>query len=280
MAVALSGAGYRIAAVASRQPASAARLAARLVGTPAVPTAQAVVDLADLIILAIPDDAIRGVCEALSWRAGQSVAHCSGAGTATWLSAAERAGARVGGLHPLQTFVSVEEAIALLPESTFAIEADDTLAADLATLVEAIGAPWIRLRAEDKPSYHLAAVLVSNYLVTLAKLSTDFWLDLGFSPDEARHALVPLMRGIIRSIDEFGIPECLTGPVARGDLGTIERHRAVLIERRPDLLPIYGELGLQTIPIALAKGRIDQQRAEELRERFESCRATAPPAVS
>ena len=88
------------------------------------------------------------------------------------------------------------------------------------------------------------------------------------------------MRGIIRSIDQFGIPECLTGPVTRGDLGTIERHRAVLIERRPDLLPVYRELGLQTIPIALAKGRIDQQRAEELRERFESCRATAPPAVS
>jgi predicted short-subunit dehydrogenase-like oxidoreductase (DUF2520 family) len=276
LAVALSRAGYRIAAVTSRRPASAERLAAQLTGPPAVPTPQAVVDLADLVILAIPDDAIRGVCDALTWRAGQSVVHCSGAGTAEWLAAAASAGARVGSLHPLQTFVSVEKAIALLPESTFAIEADETLAADLAVLVTAIGAPWIRLRPEDKPVYHVAAVLVSNYLVTLTKLATDLWLDLGFSKDEARRALIPLIRGIVRSIDQFGIPECLTGPVARGDLGTIERHRTVLLERRPDLWPVYRELGRQTIPIALAKGRIDQPRVEELQDIFKSCRETAP----
>jgi len=276
LAVALSRAGYRIVAVTSRRPASAERLAARLAGPPAVATPQAVADQADLVILAVPDDAIRGVCDALTWRVGQSVVHCSGAGTAEWLATAGWAGARIGSLHPLQTFVSVEEAIARLPESTFAIEADDTLAVDLAALAEAIGAPWIRLRAEDKPAYHLAAVLVSNYLVTLTTLAIDLWLDLGFSRDEARRALVPLILGSVRSIDQFGIPDCLTGPVARGDLGTIERHRTVLLDRRPDILPVYRELGLQTIPIALAKGRIDQQRAEELRDIFESCREAAP----
>ncbi|HEX2171786.1 MAG TPA: DUF2520 domain-containing protein [Dehalococcoidia bacterium] len=169
----------------------------------------------------------------------------------------------------------MEEAIDLLLDSTFAIEAAGDLATDLVALVEAIGARWIRLRPEDKPAYHLAAVLVSNYLVTLTKLSTDLWADLGLSADEARQALVPLIRGVARSIEGVGIPACLTGPVARGDVGTIERHRRVLAERRPDLLAVYRELGLQTVPIALAKGRIDITRAEELRDTFERCRETA-----
>lgn len=275
LAVALARAGYRIAAVSSRRVASAERLSARLPGRPPALSAEDAVAAADLVILAIPDDAIRLVCDGLIWRPGQSVVHCSGAGTAEWLGSAAAVDARVGGLHPLQTFAGIDEAIDLLPRSTFAIEAADDLAADLATLVEAIGARWIRLRPEDKPAYHLAAVLVSNYLVTLTKLSTDLWTDLGLSADDARRALVPLIQGTVRGIDDVGIPDCLTGPVARGDVGTIEKHRQVLAERRPDLLAVYRELGLQTVPIALAKGRIDTQRAEELRDTFERCRETA-----
>lgn len=275
LAVSLDRAGYRIARVASRRPASAVALADRLSGRPPVGTPQSVVEVADLVVLAIPDDRIVAVAEGLAWRPGQAVIHCSGVGTSCWLLAAERAGAGTGSLHPLQTFVGVDEAINLLPASTFAIEAGDELAPTLAALVEAIGARWIRLRPEDKPAYHLAAVLVSNYLVTLTKLSIDLWSDLGYSSAEARRALVPLMRGVLRSLEEVGPPECLTGPVARGDRGTIERHRQVLAERRPELLSLYGELGLQTVPIALAKGRIDGRQAEELKGVFERCRETA-----
>ena len=102
-------------------------------------------------------------------------------------------------------------------------------------------------------------------MVTLVKLALDLLQDFGVSQKEATRALLPLLRGTINNIDNIGLPDCLTGPVARGDSGTIERHLSALKARSPSLLTTYKELGLQTIPIALAKGRIDAQKAEEMK---------------
>ena len=76
---------------------------------------------------------------------------------------------------------------------------------------------------------------------------------------------MPLLRGTLNNIDNVGIPQCLTGPIARGDTGTIKKHLNALEKVAPAVLSTYRELGLQTIPIALAKGRINQQQVEELR---------------
>jgi predicted short-subunit dehydrogenase-like oxidoreductase (DUF2520 family) len=74
-----------------------------------------------------------------------------------------------------------------------------------------------------------------------------------------------LLRGTLSNIERVGLPNCLTGPIARGDLGTIEKHLQALDEKAPALLSSYRELGLQTIPIAEAKGKIDTERAEALK---------------
>ncbi|GAH75655.1 unnamed protein product, partial [marine sediment metagenome] len=111
---------------------------------------------------------------------------------------------------------------------------------------------------------HAAAVIACNYLVTLVKLATDLWQTFKIPPHQATQALLPLMRGTIHNIDTVGIPQCLTGPIARGDTGTIKKHLDALQEIAPDLLPTYRELGRQTIPIALAKGRINRHQAQEL----------------
>jgi predicted short-subunit dehydrogenase-like oxidoreductase (DUF2520 family) len=100
--------------------------------------------------------------------------------------------------------------------------------------------------------------------VTLVKLALDLWLDFGVSSKEATRALLPLLEGTINNIDNIGLPNCLTGPVARGDLGTIERHLRALENKSPSLLSTYKELGLQTIPIALAKGKVNEQKAKEM----------------
>ena len=120
------------------------------------------------------------------------------------------------------------------------------------------------LGAGDKVLYHAAAVFACNYLVTLVKLATDLWQTFGISQAQATKALMPLLRGTLSNIENVGLPNCLTGPIARGDLGTITRHLKALEEANPSLLEIYKELGLQTVPIALAKGRIDPQSAGEL----------------
>ena len=75
---------------------------------------------------------------------------------------------------------------------------------------------------------------------------------------------MPLLRGTLNNIDNVGIPQCLTGPIARGDSGTINKHIDALGKVAPEVLSTYRELGRQTIPIALAKGKINEQQAQEL----------------
>jgi predicted short-subunit dehydrogenase-like oxidoreductase (DUF2520 family) len=84
------------------------------------------------------------------------------------------------------------------------------------------------------------------------------------SSREATSALLPLVRGTLNNIDSIGLPNCLTGPIARGDLGTIERHLNALDAKNPSSITAYKELGLQTIPVALAKGKVSEQKAEEM----------------
>jgi predicted short-subunit dehydrogenase-like oxidoreductase (DUF2520 family) len=173
--------------------------------------------------------------------------------------------AYVGVFHPLQTFANVRQAIQNMPGSTFALEAEEPLLTTLKDMATALGGHWIELKASDKVVYHASAVIACNYMVTLVKLATDLWQTFDIPRHQATQALLPLIRGTIHNIDTVGIPQCLTGPIARGDTGTIKKHLHALQKVAPSLLSTYRELGLQTIPIALAKGRINQHQAEELK---------------
>jgi len=266
LAVRLSGKGYPVIAVASRSKSSADKLAAGVPGCNSYETKQAVADVAELVFITTPDDAITQVVAEIEWHPGQSVVHCSGADSLDSLEPARRAGARVGGFHPLQTFASVAHAIENLPGSTFALETDGELLETLKQMASALGGTWIRLGAGDKVLYHAAAVFACNYLVTLVKLSTDLWRVFGVCTPEATRALMPLLGGTLNNVENVGLPNCLTGPIARGDLGTIKKHLIALEKSAPALLSTYRELGLQTIPIALDKGKIDSERAEEMRQ--------------
>ena len=264
LAVRLSGKGYPVVAVSSRTKASAHRLAEAVPGCRAYDGAQAVADNAQLVFITTPDDVIAQVVAEFQWHPGQGVVHCSGAAATDILEPARECGAYVGGFHPLQTFASVTYAIENLPGSTFAIEADEPLLSTLQEMAIALEGSWVRLGAGDKVLYHAAAVVACNYFVTLVKLATDLWQSFGVPPQQATRALIPLLRGTLNNLDNVGLPHCLTGPIARGDLGTIKKHIFALERAAPGLLTTYRELGLQTIPIALAKGKIDQERAKEL----------------
>jgi len=225
---------------------------------------QEVADAADVVFITTPDGVIPDVVKEVSWRAGQSVVHCSGADSVDILEPARKVGAMVGGFHPLQTFAGVKEAIENIPGSTFAIEAEEPLKSTLKKIAAAMDGQYIELTAGDKVAYHAAAVFACNYLVTLVKLATDLWQTFSITPDRATNALLPLIRGTLHNIETIGIPDCLTGPIARGDTGTIEKHIKILEEKAPGLLSAYKELGRQTLPVALAKGKIDEKLAGEL----------------
>jgi predicted short-subunit dehydrogenase-like oxidoreductase (DUF2520 family) len=265
LAVRLSQKGCPVVAVSSRTLSSAQKLAGRVPNCGVYHTAQEVAEAAELVFITTPDDVIAQVCIEVQWHKGQSVVHCSGAHSVDILKPAEKLGAAVGSFHPLQTFADVDQAIENLPGSTFALEARESLLSTLKELTSLVNGNWVELKPGDKVIYHAAAVFACNYMVTLIKLALDLWQDFGVSSKEATRALLPLLRGTINNIDNIGLPDCLTGPVARGDSGTIERHLSALEAKSPSLLTTYKELGLQTIPIALAKGKVNEQKAEEMK---------------
>lgn len=264
LSVRLSDRGYQVVAVSSRSQASAEKLAQAVNGCRPFDSNQAVADAADLIFITTPDDAIARVASEIQWHPGQSVVHCSGADSTDTLEPVKKSGAQAGAFHPLQTFASVKQAIDNIPGSTFAVEAEEPLLTTLKEMATALDGHWIELKAGDKVIYHAAAVIACNYLVTLVKLATDLWQTFNVPVQQATTALMPLLRGTLNNIDNVGIPQCLTGPIARGDTGTINKHLNALQKVAPSVLSTYRELGLQTIPIALAKGRINQHQAEEL----------------
>lgn len=266
LAIRLGASGYNVAVVASRTFASAEKLAKAVPGCRAVNNLQEVADAADLVFITTPDGAIGEVAGHLRWRRGISVVHCSGADSTAVLESARALGAQVGAFHPLQTFASVKQAIDNLPGSTFAVEAAEPLRSTLKKMAEDLKGYSIELKAGDKVLYHASAVIACNYFVTLVKLSTDLWQKFGVPQKDAVRALVPLLKGTLNNIENVGIPNCLTGPIARGDVGTVRKHLAALDKSAPAVAKIYRELGLETVPISIDKGKISDNAAAELTE--------------
>lgn len=266
LAVSLAKQGYDIAGVYSRSLSSSERLAGMVSGCQIYHTAQDLADRTDFIFITTPDDAIPKIASQTGWRLRQSVVHCSGADSTAVLEPARKAGASVGSIHPLQTFASISYAIENIPGSTFALEAEEPLLSQLKEMATRLGGHWVVLQAKDKVLYHASAVMACNYLVTLVRMATELWETFGVSTPEATRALAPLIRGTINNIVNVGFPNCLTGPIARGDMGTIKKHMDALKQARevPTIFYLYQVLGMQTIPIALGKGKIDAQRARDM----------------
>jgi predicted short-subunit dehydrogenase-like oxidoreductase (DUF2520 family) len=250
LAGAFAAAGLPVVAVASRRPEQATALAARLPSAIAVTTSQAVVDRTDLVFLAVPDDAIAPVCEGLRWRASTNAVHCSGAHSLDVLAEARDGGAGTGSCHPLQTLTGAAGEAGRLAGCVFGIEADEPLRSTLREIVRRIGGEPLVLEAGDKPLYHAAAVLSSNYVVTLAAVAADLWSTFGLDRAHALRALLPLLRGTVDNLDEQGLPDALTGPIARGDITTVQRHLDALAAQQPETAALYRDLGRATVPLA------------------------------
>ena len=252
LATALLAAGYAVSRVASRTHERAEALATRLEGARAVEAA-AVVGECDLVVLAVPDAAIEAVAAALPWRAGQAGVHCSGALGLDVLAAVSAAGGLVGCLHPLQSFPSLDGAVERFRGVTCGIEAATPLDGWLATMARDLGARPLDLAGVDRALYHAAAVLVSNDAVALMAAATQVWSAAGLPREEARGALAPLLLGAARNIQESELHRALTGPVARGDVATIERHLRALqaVAGRPELAHLYRALARQLLGLPL-----------------------------
>ena len=256
---------HSVVAAASRSIGSAEQLAHRIEGCRATPDAQDVVDHADLVFVTVPDDAIAALVACLKWRVGVAVVHCSGATEVAALAPAARAGAEIGGFHPLQLFADPDVALAGLPGCTIGIEAEGALLSQLERLAAALGCRSIRLPPGCRVRYHAAAHYAAGFVIALLKQAADLWQSFGIEREEAIRALLPLLRGTAASVERSGLAQGLAGTYSRGDIGTLEKHLAELGRVGPDALRLYCELALRSIPLGLERGGYDEERAEAMR---------------
>ena len=266
LGVLLKRAGHQIVAINCRTLKSA-RAAAKVIGDVQVVGDPALAAMgADLVLLAVPDRAIPTVAIQVAaggaLRRGAVVAHCSGALPAGVLAGVRAAGGWPGSIHPLQSFADVETAITNLPGSFFFLEGDEEAVDVLRSVVISLDGRPVPLDSASKALYHAAACAASNFLVTLVDYAASLMTKAGVPPDVAMPALLPLVAGTVRNLEAVGIPEALTGPISRGDIGTVRNHLAALRKAPGDLVRLYVALARKTVEVALRKGRIERQTAD------------------
>lgn len=250
--------GYTVGAVYSRKPHQAQLLAERVDADIALTPEQVIVDC-DLTLLTVPDDALRPLAEGLeaslgSALEGKGIVHTSGANDARVLAGLAANGAIVGSLHPAFPFADVETSILNLPGAVFAVEAEnERLREWLLGLVAAMDGKALAIAPHDKGLYHTALVMASNYTVTLYALAERLLMHLGAERSVADGALNSLMAGTVENLRVQGVPDALTGPLTRADVGTIETHLAALEVVDVQAAEVYRQLARLTFPLLRAR---------------------------
>ena len=175
------------------------------------------------------------------------------------------AGTQVGSFHPLVAFADLERAVAALHGATIAIEGDDQLLDLLARMAEAIGGTAVRLAPGAKPAYHAAAVLAAGGFDALLEAIAELGRVAGL--DEAGSLAIygPLIEQTLGNARTLGIGAALTGPMTRGDRGTVRIHLAALAAHAPATIDLYRALAEREIAMALERGALTPEAAADLR---------------
>lgn len=245
LARSLHRADWKIAAVVARSQASA-RAAVRSIGAGyALAGISSRVLHANVILIAIPDDAIPEVAAKLAriggdeWR-GKVVLHTSGALDDSVLAPLAQRGAATGGIHPLQTFSG--RSSPPLEGVVFALHGNPRAQRVARRIARAVGGISVTVRADAKAAYHAAGTFASPSLLVIIECAMRLLMDVGFSRRRAKMALLPLIRQTIANFERFGAKESWTGPVARGDFATVARHAAALSARPAEIQQAYAAL--------------------------------------
>ena len=262
----LKKAGYEIVAIADKS-AAALRRAQSYTGGKACHKPQEVLCEADCILITTPDDIILSVCKDIARSPlikDKYIFHMSGAGGLDLLDPARKAGAAVGSIHPLQSFSSVDNAIQNIPSSYFGITVDAKAKTQAETIVLALGGKPIYISSQQKSLYHAAACVASNYLVSLLNVVESIYQSIGINENDAKKAYLPLIYGSLKNIELSGSVQALTGPIARGDSGTIQKHVDAINANLPQYASLYSSLGLVTVKLARKKGTLNLRQAKKI----------------
>jgi predicted short-subunit dehydrogenase-like oxidoreductase (DUF2520 family) len=208
------------------------------------------------ILIAVSDDAIPDVARTLEAADLRNaiVLHTSGAAGPDALNSLRQPGNAIGVLHPLQTIPNAAWGIEALRGASFAY-AGDPAAVDWArAIVDAVGGKRLAVAAERWDLYHAAAVFASNYQVTMMDAALELMEEAGLARGESLEALGPLLRAATENVLSAGPDQALTGPIRRGDAGTVRKHLSALARCLPETKRLYQAAGLRTVPLAERAG--------------------------
>src|SRR5262245_58098796 len=208
--------------------------------------------LSGVVLICVPDGAVEEVASSLDVAPGTVVAHVAGS-----LGSEAAAGARggePGSLHPLKSFADPERAAATFAGTACAVEGTPAATETLKELVRRLGGTPLQVAPEGKPLYHAGAVFASNYLVAIFHAAERLFEAAGVPGEEGRSALGRLAEGTLANVRAAGPAAALTGPVERGDDGTVARHLAALRRDRPELAGPYVTLGRMALELARPRG--------------------------
>jgi predicted short-subunit dehydrogenase-like oxidoreductase (DUF2520 family) len=200
----------------------------------------------DLIIITTPDDLIEETAEKLEAAEDQYLMHMSG------LLGADILPKNIKGafsMHPLCSVSSFSEGTDILADALFTLEGSRSSLDFAKKLAEKLKAEYLTIKAEFKPLYHAAAVLASNYFLTLLNESFALLERAGLNSDRLKKELIGLSRVTLNNIEKFGTEEALTGPIARGDINTIKKHQQSIKQYSPEELELYQLLGRYTLKL-------------------------------
>jgi predicted short-subunit dehydrogenase-like oxidoreductase (DUF2520 family) len=251
----LAARGMPVVAVASRSRKHALEAAAFVGDAVVAVEYDELFARADRILVAVSDSALPEVSAALASRASRGIAlHTCGACGPAGLAALLAAGVSCGALHPLQTVPTAEQGFASLVGIAWGVTAEGAAAGWAAEIVACLEGRVLRVSDAHRGLYHAGAVMASNYVLGLLDAAGGLMERAGIDRHDAMQALAPLLDRSVRNALASGLPDALTGPIVRGDCGTIERHVAALRAAPAGVARLYAEAGRYLLPSAFARG--------------------------
>ena len=272
LGAALARAGHRVVAASAVSDRSRRRAAELLPDVPLLAPPE-VAEASELLLLTVPDDVLSdlvvGLADAGLFRPGQSVLHPSGRHGVGVLEPARIRGVLPLALHPVMTFTGTDVDLARLTGCSFGVTAPEPFRPMAEALVVEMGGEPEWISEADRPLYHAALAFSANYLTTLVAQSADLLASIGVA--EPGRMLGPLLGATLDNSLRSG-DAALTGPVARGDAGTVAAHLSRLSKLVPGssgtdpLVNAYLALARLTADRALESGLLAPEQAGELLE--------------
>jgi predicted short-subunit dehydrogenase-like oxidoreductase (DUF2520 family) len=247
--------GVAVRAIAGRD-IEHARAAAEFIGGVEAVEMEAIPGLARRVLIAVSDAAIPGVAARLAKTGFVDgvVLHTAGSRGPEALAALAAGGVATGVLHPLQTFPTREIGVSSLPGTYFAITGDAAAVAWAREIVELIPGHVLAIQPERWALYHAAAVMASNYQVTLLDAALEILEQAGVARGDGLAALAPTARATLENILRLGPEDALTGPISRGDGETVRRNMQALGAVSSETQELYRAAGRRTLALAERRG--------------------------